>query len=223
MTTASTAHPLYGLWLIHYYESDPPWRTICDLPDEAAGRIAEQTGKRAVDYMRDCRAVEHWDRGQHMKRGGIITADNPVYAILCPTENPAWHRKRGKRLSLPAHSVPADAISISLGESFPNYYRWRAEGGIPTGLLGRTYSAQDFARLLETGLFPDAWPAGYDGPTPFYVEARLYCRQNAWLCAQIQLTDRANCPKQFLDEAISSGLMFRATIPRIRPTDFSGP
>ena len=174
-------HPFEGLWLIHYYFGLTPWLTISDLPEEAALEINRLTGKTAglcpdtgrERYYQVRLEVEEWDRRQHLARGGAVEHVNPVYAMLSETELATRAARAGNAVAIPADMVPADLMSVSVGDSFPNFFAFRRG---ESGLLGTTFSPAEFMQLFSSHSLPTKWPEGYDGPEGFCIEVRIYAR-----------------------------------------------
>jgi hypothetical protein len=177
------AHPLKGKWLIHYY-SDKLWQSACDLPEEEALAICERTGKRYLHcpetgkslYYQARLHIEERDRTEHIARGGRVECQNPVYTILSDKPQPGVDYHRGDYIAISAESVPADLISLSLGDSFTTFdpfYDCGARGTI----LGQSYSPQTFQEVWSDRPLSGDWPVAIDSSgTPFYIEARLYTR-----------------------------------------------
>ena len=147
-------HPFEGLWLIHYYFGLTPWLTISDLPEDAALEINRLTGKTAglcpdtgrERYYQVRLEVEEWDRRQHLARGGAVEHVNPVYAMLSETELASRAVRGGNAVAIPADMIPADLMSVSVGDSFPNFFAFRRR---ESGLLGTTFSPAEFMQLFS--------------------------------------------------------------------------
>ncbi len=171
-----TDHPLKGKWLVHYY-GDRPWRSISDLDETDANRIAAESGKTFDgSYYRRRLEIETWNRARHVADGGIIQNENPVYAILCDAI-PERHPHHGNWIAIPAETVPAGLVSLSLGDSFIGYEIARGRMAAPD-MLGRSYSPEALMETLGHRPLPLDWPSHVDsGDTPFYVEAHLYTRE----------------------------------------------
>ena len=178
-------HPLKGRWIVHGYGGDRPWQTASDLPEAEARALFAASGRKSGSkdkdtYYEDRIAVEAWDRTAHLARGGKVDHANPVYAMLSDTPDHQLMANRRALIAVPAESVPAEYLSCSFGDSFPNWYAAEAQRKTNAGLaslVGKTYSAHDFAAHAGDGPLPVEWP---DGSLPnmgdFYPEVRIYTR-----------------------------------------------
>ena len=157
-----------------------------DLPEDEALRINAglefpksfgidpATGKEK--YVRVRTDVEAWDRSQHLARNGAVDTINPVYATLLQEPVPCVIGHPTSRICFPAEWIDPKFISVSFGDSFPNFFHAN-DPSMPSGIMGKSYSAAEFAGLIDDGQLPTDWP----NPTHshghrFYVEARIYTR-----------------------------------------------
>lgn len=179
-------HPLKGLWIVHTYYGPTPWQSIMDLPEEEALRINATlkfpkshgidpvTGQETYYKLRQ--SVEAWSRKQHLAHGGAIDCPNPVYATLVETHVPSVQDHPMSRLCFPAECVDPRFISITIGDSFPNFLQAKATSA-STNLMGRSYSPGAFMALLYDGKLPNTWPnSEHTNNKPFYVEVCIFTR-----------------------------------------------
>jgi len=180
-------HPLKGKWILHYFDGGEPWRSISDLPEDEALAINAKTGKKSgvcsvtgkEKYYQDRLQVEAWDRTQHINRGGCVDSLNPVYAILSDVEIPEKPYRPGNCIAIPAEHIPVEFLSLTFGDSFPNYFlsRERDKTMASPHLWGRSYSPKDLIDVLaDRPLCQDWLPEKYSGKNSFYVEVRIYTR-----------------------------------------------
>lgn len=180
-------HPLSGKWILHYFHGEVPWQTLSDLPEGEALAINSRTGKTSGRFCPDTGRdliyrirleIEAWDRAQHIARGGRMDNLNPVYALLSDLENPEHRHRGGNRIAIPGESVPVELMSLSFGDSFPNYdCRHRTDLAKIGSPHGRTYGPAELASILkQKPEFGTGWQAGYTGRERFCIEVRLYTR-----------------------------------------------
>lgn len=179
-------HTLSGKWILHYFDGDIPWRTISDLPEDEALEINRPTGKTSGVCTITCKdfiyqhrlRVEAWDREQHLARGGRMENANPVYGILSEVEHPERPYRKGSCIAIPAEIVSIELMSVSFGDSFPNYLcRNRNDLSKLGSPHGRTYGPVEFSALVHARpQLATRWSAGYCGKEGFCIEVRLYTR-----------------------------------------------
>jgi len=178
-------HPLKGLWIIHNHYGSVPWQSLMDLSENEAHHIDgltanigptfdPVTGRMETYYQRRIN-VEAWDRAQHMARGGGIESMNPVYAGLTDRQVPCEIGEKGGKICFPAEWIDPKFISITFGESFPNYDK--QDSAKSSGISGRSHSAAEFAEVIATGGMPEGFSySPRRNPGTDFIEVRLYTR-----------------------------------------------
>lgn len=143
----------------------------CEDPEEAS-RLAYEAGKRFDgDYIAERRAIEAWMREEAKAKGLSLPDTPPLYFRLCPQPITATEEKR-LLINIPAHTVPTDAITFTIEDSFHNYAQLQGRPNGDFGIKPEVFTADEVAAQ-----FKDNFPEHLDGRTlGRYVEGQLWQR-----------------------------------------------
>ncbi|MGH8310862.1 MAG: hypothetical protein ACRETX_13840, partial [Steroidobacteraceae bacterium] len=170
--------------LTHYYRSfSKPLLSISALSvDERATVLAALQGHEPLpfrlaepEYFPERQRIEKLMRTQFAAKGGRPRREQPHYFVLGTFS--LWEADGSSKFEIPLASVPSDALSFTMTDSFFNYRRENLRGiRIPERPYhGQLFTLADLPEQIERhGLPGEAWRSDPTRIFDVYVEAQLW-------------------------------------------------
>jgi hypothetical protein len=169
-------HPLAGLWLVRKSVRAPHidhFKSVMDCADHGeASRLAHDAGKRFDgDYIIERQAIEAWIREEALAKGLTLPDAPPLYFYLYP--QPIMTTSKDRLLiNIPAHTVPVNAMTFTVEDSFHNYAQLQGRPNGDFGIEPAVLTAHEIAAKLK-----GAFPEHLDGRVfDRYIEGQLWQR-----------------------------------------------
>ena len=167
--------------LYHYYEeSNGPFQSISDLPDDKAEEVLKRIrtekpdifiAKRPDDYLEKRRRFEGILREEFRKKGGLIERDTPHYlAVEAVPFFEKWY-EHPSHIEIDTADLDTRTLSFTYGDSHPTF-----SGRINDGkeYRNRLYTYDEIQVIIDRYGLPQIWNPDFKFGPECYVEVQMW-------------------------------------------------
>ena len=167
--------------LYHYYEeSNGPFRSISDLPDDKAEEVLKRIrtekpdifiAKRPDDYLEKRRRFEGILREGFRKKGGSIERDTPHYLVVEAVPFFEKWYEHPAHIEIDTADLDIRTLSFTYGDSHPTF-----SGRINDGkeYRNRLYTYDEIQAIIDRYGLPQIWNPDFKYGPECYVEVQMW-------------------------------------------------